>query len=308
MSLIQPVRGKQFTARLTYTQPVPMADVEEVDSCEKVCEAEDSQGDTYVDYTVECTDGLRVARQITWSDWNASCKGENEIIMETIVNMLDGLIPRVAQKQAEEMNPLIGNWSSFVDPTWLTVDEFLEVETKYSGGTNNPQWFERVNAAKVQTRFCGPTLITGGVDLWTAWRLLNVGCCTNDGIDALALLRTYGEAVVYDPFIATEFGNNVSLMIQSQSIQLLNPVYNTAPVSLGSFADLDMTYRNGWMGVIRDPESGILVDLNVKEDCGVIHIVMTATTKTVGLPNDLVDPTHNMSGVNFVTGISVDNP
>jgi len=307
-TLIQPIAGKKFTARLVYTQPVASSEVTAVESCDKVCEATTSQGDTYADYTIECTDGLRLERQVTISDWNESCKGNNEIIMETLMNMLDGLIPAVAEKQAEELNPLIGGWSADVDPTWLTVDDFLEVETKYSTGTNNPQWFERVNAAKTITGFCGPTLITGGVDLWSAWRLLNVGCCTNDGIDALALLQQYGEAVVFDRYIANEFGSNVSLMLQSQSIQLLSAVFNTAPLQLGSMVDLDMTYRNGWMGVIMDPVTGIPVDLNIKEDCGVVHIVMTVTTKTVGLPNDLYPSGHPMEGVNFVTGISVNNP
>lgn len=307
-TVIQPASGKKMTARLTYTQPVATTEVTTVSDCDKVCTATTEQGDTSVDYTIDCTDGLTVDRLIRLSDWNQSCKGENEIIMETLVNMLDGLIPAVAEKQAQELNPLIGNWSSDVPNSWTDINEFLEVETKYSGGTNNPQWFERVNAAKVMTGFCDRTFITGGIELWQAWRLLNVGCCTNDGLDALEILNQYGEVVVWDRYIQAEFGADISLMLQANSIQLLSATWNTDMLNLGGLVDLDFTYRNGFQTVIIDPISGIPVDLNIKEDCGVVHIVMTATTKTVGLPNDLYPAGHPLELVNFVTAINVEAP
>lgn len=307
-TLIQDVSGKKKTARLTYTQPRPITDVTEVASCDMVCDATTEVGDLYADYTIECTDGLQIEGKVRLTDWNEACKGNNLIIMETLQNMLDALIPRVAQKQAEEMNPLIGNWSSDVNPSWITADEFLEVETLTSTGANNPLAFERIELAKQQTGFCAPTLITGGTDMYSYWRLMRVGCCTNDGIDALRLLQEYGEAVVYDRWIAAEFGNDVSLMIQNQSIQLLTATWNPPMLDLGGMVGLDMTYRNGFQTVIMDPISMIPVDLNIKEDCGVVHIVMTATTKTVGLPNDMYPAGHPNEFVNFVTGIQVNNP
>lgn len=306
--LIQPTRGKKRTVELVYTQPAASADVTDVTSCDKVCDATNEQGDEVQQYTIECTDGKTINRKIRFSDWNESCKSDGTVVMDTLMNMLDALIPEVAAKQATELNPLLGNWSSDVPASWTDVNEFLEVATKDTSNKNDPQWFERLNAAKVMTGFCAPTLITGGIDLWTAWRLLNVGCCTQDGLDALAILEQYGEAVVYDRYIASEFGNDVSLMLQSNSIQLLNVVWNTPMLDLGGLVDLDMTYRNGFMTVIADPVTGILVDLNIKEDCGVLHIVMTATTKTVGLPNLLYPAGHPNEFVTFANGIIVANP
>lgn len=306
--LIQPTRGKKRTVELVYTQPMAQSDVSSVEDCDKQCTATNEVGDEVTQYTIECTDGLRANRLINFADWNESCKSDGQVVMDTIMNMLDGLIPAVAAKQATELNPLLGNWSANVDPTWLDVNQFLEVATKDGNLKNDPAWFERLNAAKVMTGFCAPTLITGGTDLWSAWRLLNVGCCTQDGLDALAILAQYGEAVVYDPFVAAEFGNNVSLMLQSNSVQLLNVVWNTPMLDLGGLVDLDMTYRNGFMTVIADPVTGILVDLNVKEDCGQLHIVMTATTKTVGLPNNLYPAGHPNEFVTFANGIIVSNP
>jgi hypothetical protein len=138
--------------------------------------------------------------------------------------------------------------------------------------------------------------------------LVNAGCCTNDGLDALSLVDQFGQAVVWDRYIANEFGNDVSLLLQSNSIQLLNVVWNTPMLELGGFVDLDLTYRNGFQTVVADPVTGILVDLNIKEDCGVVHIVMTATTKTVGLPNNLYPAGHPLEFVTFANGIQVVNP
>ncbi len=306
--LVQPVTGKKRTVQLTYTQPAPVSDVTAVESCDKVCTATTEQGDNYATYTIDCTDGLRIERKVNLADWNESCKSDGTIIFDTLVNMLDGLIPAVAEKQAAELNPLLGTYSNAVDPSWLTADDFLEVATKDANDKNDPAWFERVNAAKVLTGFCAPTLITGGIDLWTAWRLLNVGCCTQDGLDALAIAEQFGEAVVYDYYVAQEFGNNVSLMLQSNSIQLLTATWGRPALDISGFAALDMTYRNYFETVVADPITGIPVDLIIKEDCGDISIIMTATTKTVGLPNDLYPAGHPMEGVTFANGIQVTNP
>lgn len=305
--VIQPTRGKKRTVELVFTQPAPTSDVTEVQSCDKVCDATTEQGDEVVQYTIECTDGQRIERKVRLSDWNESCKADGQIILDTLVNMLDGLIPAIAEKQATELNPLLGNWSSDVDPAWLSVDQFLEVATKDANGKVDFQWLERFDLAKQMTGYCAPSLVTGGSDLYSAWRLVNAGCCTNDGLDALSLVDQFGQAVVWDRYIANEFGNDVSLLLQSNSIQLLNVVWNTPMLELGGFVDLDLTYRNGFQTVVADPVTGILVDLNIKEDCGVVHIVMTATTKTVGLPNNLYPAGHPLEFVTFANGIQVVN-
>lgn len=313
--IIQPTSGKKRTVELVFTQPAPASDLSAVESCDKVCDATTERGDEVVQYTIACTDGVSINRKIRVTDWNESCKSDGAIIMEVMQGMLDTLMAgvggdtnSVAEKQATELNPLLGNWSSDVDPSWLTVDEFLEVATKDSNGKVDFQWLERLNLAKAMTNYCGNTLITGGSDLYSAWRLVNAGCCTNDGLDALSLVNQFGEAVVYDRFVAAEFGNDVSLLLQSNSIQLLNVTWNTPLLGLGSMVDLDLTYRNGFQTVIQDPVTGIFVDLNIKEDCGVVHIVMTATTKTVGLPNNLYPAGHPLEFVTFANGIQVVNP
>jgi hypothetical protein len=140
------------------------------------------------------------------------------------------------------------------------------------------------------------------------YQLSRVGCCADNGIDALAALNTYGEVTTYDRYVAAEFGNDVSLMLQAGSTQLLT--YNAvtpAIVNLGGLGELDMTYRNYFEAIILDPLTGFPVDLSIKSDCGVVDIVMTATAKPVALPFTLYPEGHPNEGVNFAAGIQVAN-
>lgn len=304
-NIINPVPGRKRTVTLVYDQPVVTSDVEAVTSCDRICDATTERGDLNEDYTIECTDGFYVEEQIRLSDWNESCRSDGEIMAAKLANMLDGLMARVYQATAEAMPPLIGSWSSDVDAAWLDADEFLQVTTKTSGAPNT-QALERLNAAKMQTHFCRDTVGVGGIDMFMYWQLMRAGCCSNGGVDMLRLLELYGEAFAYDRYVATEFGNDVSLLLQVGSIQLLT--YNAVtPImnNIGSLVDLDMTYRNYFEAIILDPLTGTPVDLSIKSDCGVVDIVMTVTTKPVGLPLDIYPEGHPQEGVVFATGIQV---
>lgn len=59
--------------------------------------------------------------------------------------------------------------------------------------------------------------------------------------------------------------------------------------------------------VIFSPRTGLPIDVMMKVDCGTLHIVMTATTKLVGLPNDLFPVDDIYQNVNFVNEIKVVN-
>jgi len=157
------------------------------------------------------------------------------------------------------------------------------------------------------TNFCAPTFVVGGYDLYAYYTLMKAGCCTQDGIDALAILAQQGEVVTYDRAVANAFGNDVSVMLQLGSAQLVTYNAVTRPIQIGGLADLDMSYRNFWEGIIVDPITGLPIDVSIKQDCGDVHIVMTATTKPVALPNDLFPAGHQMEGVNYITGIQVVN-
>lgn len=306
-NIVNPVPGRKRTVTLVYDQPVPTSEVSAVASCDRVCDATTERGDLNADYTIECTDGFYVEEQVRLSDWNESCRSDGEVLAAKLMNMLDGLMARVYQATAEAMPPLLGGWSADVNAAWVDADDFLNGATLASGNVS-PQMFQRINVAKMQSGYCQPTVGVGGTDLYMYWQLMRAGCCSEQGVDMLRILEQYGEAFSYDRYVATEFGNDVSLLIQAGSIQLLT--YNAVtPLlnNIGSLVDLDMTYRNYFEAIILDPLTGTPVDLTIKSDCGVVDIVMTVTTKPVGLPLDLYPTGHPNEGVNFAAGVQVVN-
>lgn len=307
--VVNPIPGRKRTVTLVYDQPVSTADVSVVSSCDRVCDATTERGDASVDYTIECTDGLYVEEKWTLSDWNESCRTDGDILLRKLANLLDGLMAKVYQATAEAFPPLLGGWSSDVTSSWIDADDFLNVATeKASSDDLNVNAYQRIANAKMQSGYCLPTFITGGIDLYGYYQLMQAGCCTQDGVDALAILNQLGEAVTYDRYVATEFGNDVSLMLQVGSTQLLT--YNAvtpAIQNLGGLGELDMSYRNYFEAIINDPLTGFPVDLSIKSECGVVHIVMTATSKPVALPFTLYPEGHPNEGVNFAAGIQVVN-
>lgn len=305
-SVINPTGGRKRTITLTYDQPVAVSDANAIASCDRVCDAETHRGDLCVDYTIECTDGFYVEEVVTLSDWNESCRDNGSLMISKIANLLDGLMARMYQKVAEDMPPLLGGWSADVNASWVDADDFLNVATA-SSGTFSPQAFERIDLAKMQTGYCAPTFLVGGSDLFSYYRLMRAGCCSDQGLDALAILGLYGEAVAYDRYVATEFGNDVSLLLQTGSIQLLSYNAVTPLITNVGVTDLDMTYRNFFEAIILDPVTGFPIDLSIKQDCGDVHIVLTAAAKPVALPFDLYPEGHPNNGVNFAAGIQVVN-
>jgi len=307
--IVNPVGGRKRTVTLVYDQPVAIADVTAVASCDRICDGTSERGDASVDYYIDCTDGFYVEEKVTLSDWNESCRSDGDIMMRKIANLLDGLMARVYQATAEAYPPLLGGWSSDVDPAIVTVDDFLSVSTQKPSSTDiNTNAYQVINLAKMQTGYCQPTFIVGGTDLYSYWQIMQAGCCSDQGVDALRMLELYGQSVAYDRYVAAETGNDVSLMLQAGSTQLLT--YNAVtPIinNIEGMGALDMTYRNYFEAIILDPFTGFPVDLSIKSDCGVVHIVMTATSKPVALPFTLFPVDHPNEGVNWAAGIQVVN-
>lgn len=310
--VVNPVPGRKRDVTLVYDQPVSTADVAAVPSCDRICDATTERGDANVTYTIECTDGLYVEEQWRLSDWNESCRSDGEILLRKLANMLDGLMAKVYENVAAAMPPLLGGWSGDVNPTWIDADDFLQVKTEIDS-SDAPNWgtasaWQRLSMAKMQSGYCLPTFVGGGSDLYMYYQLNKIGCCADNGIDALAGLQQYGEVTAYDRYVAAEFGNDVSIMLQAGSVQLLT--YNAVTpliTNLGGLGELDMTYRNYFEAIIQDPLTGYPIDLSIKSDCGVVDIVMTATTKPVALPFTLYPEGHPNDGVNFAAGIQVVN-
>ena len=309
--IVNPSPNKKRTVQLVYDQPIWTTEVSTVASCDKICTAETERGDLYTEYTIDCTEGLYVENLMKTSDWNESCRNNQEVLIARLDRMVGALADAVAEKTAQELPPLVGSYSADTALSGLTidVDDFLVVATQIASSTNiDPQAFQQIDLALMQTGYCNGTFIAGGSQLYQYYRLMQAGCCADQGIDALEMLNLYGKAVTWDRWVANEFGDDVSLVFQPGSVQLLT--YNdTDPAiqNLGGLADLDMTYRNFFEAIITDPVTGLRMDFTMKNDCGQIHMVLKATTKAVGLPLDIYPSGHPLEGVTYLNGIQVTN-
>ena len=54
--------------------------------------------------------------------------------------------------------------------------------------------------------------------------------------------------------------------------------------------------------------AGVPVDLTLKDDCGNLSVIVTATGKVVTLPTDIYEAGDKFAGVNYVNCVSIVNP
>lgn len=311
--LVNPEVNKKRTVQLVYDQPIWVDEATAIADCDKQCTATTERGDLYANYTIDCTDGLYMEELIKTSSWIDSCRNNQSVIASHIMKLVFGLEDAIAQKTAQELPPLVGAYSSDVPASGLTVDadDFLNVATQQASSTNiDPQAFQQIDLALTQTGYCNGRFVTGGSDLFQYYRYLQAGCCADQGLDALEMLRLYGNAVTWDRWVAAEFGNDVSIVAQPGSLQLLT--LNKAEGNV--FGDIDIMglggvsgHMNYWEGIIISPRSGLPMDIRISDACGSISIFVELTTKLVGLPLDIYPVGHPLEGVTYVNGIQVVN-
>lgn len=299
-------RGRKRVARLIYDQPILPGGAATPTGWAPTCTATTERGDLAVEYDINYDDAREFEERIDEADWVESCRDGGELIFGKIMRLVDATMTSLYAKVAEEMPPLLGGWASTVT---VDADDFLNVATeKPSSADLNPAAYMDLAIAKQKTGFCAPTFIVGGTDLFRYYKMMQVGCCTADGIDALAMLRQNGEAIAYDHYIETEFGADTSIMLQLGSVQLLHfNNFSNSPTDLGVLGLSSDSVRIGWNGVILDPTTGWPLDISIKYDCNVYQIVVRGYAKPVSLPFDMFGEGSVFEGVNWATGIQVVN-
>lgn len=305
--IIHWARGKKRVAKMIFDQPILPDGATTPSTWDMICDATTKRGDLAVEFDIDPTDAREFEEQINLADWNESCRTNGELIMGKIIRLIDALMTSLYAKVAADMPPILGGYASTVN---VNADDFLEVATeKPSSEDLNVKAMQKISTAKMKTGFCAPTFGVGGSDLYEYYQIMRAGCCTNDGINALAILQQLGEVFTYDHYVEQEFGTDVSLLLQLGSVQLLNyngwANYNIDLPGIGALASDSV--RIGWHGVILDPETGYPIDISIKEDCNVMHIVVRALAKPVGLPFDLFGVGSIFEGVNWATGVQVVN-
>lgn len=301
---VNPGDSKVRTVRVRYNRRMLESTVAQ-NQTNPTCTASTVEGDAYTDYTIDTTKNFQIERKINLVDLIDRCQRNEDYYVSLIRRMINALVTRVATQTALEGYALAGEWGSDVNATTTVTNDQLIVNTLKAGSTDDlaPFTLQKIQVAAQQTGYSDAFATFGGTTLKMYLERMMSGCCSDDGVDLGNLQSRFGFAGAYDRRIASVMGGEAySLMIMRGALQMLT--YNLFEGMTGLNVIESPTYNQR---VIVDPISGLPIDMVTKYDCGALHIVMTATTKLVGLPSDIFQNGDILAGVNFVNMIKVVN-
>jgi hypothetical protein len=218
--------------------------------------------------------------------------------------IIDVVVRKVATKTTEQAVTLYGKWDDETEASYTVTADELVLPTFISTAAQNlaPFSMEILETALMQTGYCMNPAIFSGTMLYNYARRMNAACCSTSGADLDSIMQQYGKAVVYDRRInAAMGGNDHALAIMPTALQLVT--FNWFDGSeFGTQIGANYTKF-----VVRDPKSGLPLDVIISDNCGTVTINVYAQTKVVGLPADIFASGDSKSGVKFVNKIKVTN-
>lgn len=288
--MIVPGNGNVRTVDVRYTRRLLEENVD-ANQPNPNCTATDKYGDNVASYTIDPAVNLQANRLININDNRLAC-GDN--FKEAVAQLVDVMDRKVATLIATQSVALAGAWGADVPSTTGTITNgvvkngtFYQLAFDGTTGAPKPSIWPDLRNALDDSGFPDDVALFGGNTLRRYYQYLAAGCCTNDGIDLSEMMAQYGYAAAKDKRVADALGSQDSyIAIAPGALQVLN--YSRAEGSpiwgniLGGGAG-----SNYFMTVVRSPRLGLDYDLNATDVCGNLNLVLTATVKVVGLPNDL---------------------
>lgn len=309
--------GKVKNVVVRYDQPILPSAVQTGTVSEDInCTATTQRGDLTASYTIDEDAVLYIEEKMRWNDWARTCRSNPEIITRKIMLMMRALREATYAKNATDFvsNAMWGEYSNIVtsDTASFNVTQAtqeLVVRTLRSGTTDevSPFTMQTIQQALLQTNYCGAPFVVGGNTLHSYFQRMQSGCCANQGIDLSGIMAQFGIAVSWDKYLQSALGTpNLSIAILPGALQMLyyNHAEPFAPAANAAGVTIGTNYEEF---VITDPVSGMPMNLTLNINCKDIHIFLSTNQKLVALPQDMYNPSDEMSGVRFVNKIRVTN-
>lgn len=299
---VHPTSGKVKTVQLKYNKRILETAVDENVANPK-CVATEKRGDCISEYTIDPTQNVSANELIEASDVIYNCENNDTYIAGVIARLIDVVERKVASDMAAEVASLTGAWETNVSPV---IADQLIVKTLKDGTTADlyPTTMEDIDMAALQTGYGSDGIfIAGGSLLYKYFRRAMAGCCSDSGVDIGAIMQMYGKTVTYDKRLVATLGDTISIMTRPGALALL---YYTQLGWLNG-TPVPVTASNYYKSVIFSPRLNIPMDLTMKDDCGALSIIVTATTKLVAGPTDQFSVGDDYEGVNWVNEIKVTN-
>lgn len=295
-------RGKVKTVRLVYENRLLESAVTSK-SGTRGCTATHETFNNFADYTLDPDVYLEVDETFTIENLNTVCTDDaNSMIDKKLSKLVDAMDRAEATKAANSLVASYGKWSTTAAATNTITNDELVVATLISAATKqiDDTALTDINMALKQTGYCGTKVIVGGSVLYKYGERINKGCCATTGVNILDAARAFGTGFAYDERVASALASeSKSIVFQPGSVALLR--YNTAPQVPNIGANY-VKFR------VASPRYGLTYDVTMKDDCGVISIIVRSTTKLVTLPTDMFAIGDKFRGVNFINKIKVENP
>ena len=310
---IAPGGGKVKTVVLRYDQRKLESDVTQPGTCERSCVATNRTGDLTTSYTIDPCAYYEESERIKSNDFTYACRNNPEIVAGIIQRMIDVLVRRIQTETTSDAASLVGKWNSLIttstSPAIGSGSELnmLLLNTLKSGSTDiNPFAFEDLNGALMQSNICQLPMIFSGMTFYKYARIMNAGCCSNQGVDLQRLMDQSGMAVFYDRRVeaAASGGINGAWAVAPGALQIITYNENDNGVSEAAGVTVGANYQKQ---IIYDPRTSLPIDLDISDNCGTVSIFVRANAKIVSVPTDLYAPGDQMAGVTGFMGIKIKN-
>lgn len=305
---LSPAPGKKRTILAVYEQLIADSEVDTISTCDTTCTATTERGDLSQEISMDC-DGYQIEGLFDRTSWVDSCKDNYGVIMRTIMRMIGALDMKVSKAIVTEVYDLAGSWDAAVANQATVTGEALIVETLQASTsyTPNPLAWEEISLALNQTGYCAAPFIASGALLYKYNRLLEAGCCSTSGLDLGSLFNLYGRAVAWDRHWEDTYGAEMAITLLPGAVQL-------GTLNMNGGTETDLPYINVVNGqsnyfetIINSPYTGLPYDLNVKYDCGKVHVVVAGRVKAFGLPFDIFPAGWHRENVTYANLIQVSN-
>jgi hypothetical protein len=219
------------------------------------------------------------------------------------MRLMDVLDRKVASAAATQAVADTGAWGQDVEDFYTVSGDCLQIATELGSAELNPFALADILQASRMANYPGAPVAFGGAAMQRYANAVQAGCCTQYGIDLLAISQQNGFGFAYDARLAAAQGSQLKALVTTAgAIQWLS--FNLAEWNAGITPVAGSNYSKT---LVFTP-AGVPCDLTMKDDCGNLSIVLTTTGKVVTLPTDIYEASDKYSGVNYVNCVSIVNP
>ena len=304
-----PGNGKKREVELKYTPRLTESEVEEnVDNPK--CTATNKSGEFSQTYTMP-DENIGYSELLEIDDFTNWCGDNGTRFLQRVNAIADVLERKVATQHAQEFALLAGTWGTNIFTTGNAAgnvnssDEYVWA-TRYSDGKPDPEAMGNLSVARMKAGL-NNVVGFGGTSAWTYFNALNIGCCSQDGMDLMEAMNRFGLSYAYDKRLEAALGNNGVNKLMLYRLGSVVPLFYTnnqwkngaAPIFQGG----DYLHTG-----IFSPRTGMPMDLTIKDNCGALSISVAVSTKLIAVPNDQFQTNDPYFGRNGVAKVLISNP